>query len=39
MSNQVRDDLLEFNPSKFMGPDRLHPIALRELANIVVRPL
>ncbi|KAK4829437.1 hypothetical protein QYF61_004312 [Mycteria americana] len=38
-SNKVRDDLLEFNPSKPMEPDRLHPIVLRELANIVVRPL
>lgn len=37
--NQVRDDLLEFNPSKSMGPDRLHPTVLGELAHVVKRPL
>lgn len=35
----VREHLNKLDGHKSMGPDRLHPQVLRELADIIARPL
>ncbi|KFO96513.1 RNA-directed DNA polymerase from mobile element jockey, partial [Calypte anna] len=38
-SEFVRDLLLQLDPYKSMGPDGIHPRILREVADIICRPL
>ncbi|KAJ7417715.1 rna-directed dna polymerase from mobile element jockey-like [Willisornis vidua] len=35
----VRDLLLQLDPDKFMGIDEIHPRILKELADVVIKPL
>jgi len=37
--DQVREDLSKLGIHKPMGPDRMCPRVLRELADVIVRPL
>ena len=37
--NEIRKLLDEINPNKSPGSDGLHPKALRELSNVIARPL
>lgn len=35
----VWDVLLQRNPNKTMGPDAIHPIILKELSDVIAKPL
>lgn len=37
--DQVRESLSKLDIHQSMGPDRMHPQVLREIANVIMRPL
>lgn len=39
MRNDNKEELILLHPHKSMGPDGIHPRALREVADIVAGPL